>query len=444
MVRRRSLADHARKRHQPHVEDSVISEQLEQLVKPAVYAQLGYYRQLGLRERILSLPIMVAAVLTLVWRQVPSVQELTRMLAREDLLWSRAVSVAQASMSERFLSFPWELFERVVKAVVPVIEERYEARQQRPVSVGVGVAQQHFERIWIVDGSTLEALFRKLAVLQDVPLGQLAGKIEVVIDLVTRLPLQVWFDSNPYASESSFRSRLLQCISANSLVLLDRGFWDYQLFEHLIEMQAAFITRLKAGAKFEVLGCLSQSACHRDHLIRLGTGYQGNPILTLRWVEVRVGSLWYSYLTSVVDPQVLPPFVVADLYARRWRIEETFLTIKRLLGLSYLWTGSSNGIQLQIWATWLMYLMLVDLADAVADELKLPFESISLEMLYRGLYHFTRALDQGKATDPVTYFAAPENRDLGLVKRQRKKVPKLDLSPFPGSPQNPLTIAVSS
>jgi hypothetical protein len=82
------------------------------------------------------------------------------------------------------------------------------------------------------------------------------------------------------------------------------------------------------------------------------------------------------------------------------------LTIKRLLGLSYLWTGSINGSQLQIWATWLMYLVLVDLADAVADELQVPFESISIEMLYRGLYHFTRAFDQGKATDIVAYFAA--------------------------------------
>lgn len=307
MVRARSLPDHARKRHHPHVEDQVIAKQLEELVKPAVYAQLGYYRQLGLRERILTLPLMVAAVLTLVWRQVPSVHELTRMLAREDLLWSRAVNVSQSSVSERFLSFRWPLFERVVKAAVPVIEERFQHRQQRPLPIGVAFAQRHFEHLWIVEDSTLEALFRKLDVLQDVPLGQVAGKIEVGIDLVRRLPMPVWFDSNPYASESSFCSRLLKCIQANSLVLLDRGCWDYHLFEQLIKLQAAFITRLKAGAKFEVLRCLSQSTQHRDHLIRLGTGYQGNPILTRRWVEVRVGSTWYSSLTSVVDPQVLPP-----------------------------------------------------------------------------------------------------------------------------------------
>ena len=66
-------------------------------------------------------------------------------------------------------------------------------------------------------------------------------------------------------------------------------------------------------------------------------------------------------MTSVLDPYVLPPYVVADLYRRRWRIEAAFNTVKRLLGLSYLWTGSLNGIQLQIWGTWLFYAVLVDL-----------------------------------------------------------------------------------
>ena len=60
--------------------------------------------------------------------------------------------------------------------------------------------------------------------------------------------------------------------------------------------------------------------------------------------------------------------VVADLYGKRWRIEQAFNTVKRLLDLSYLWTGSINGIKLQIWGTWMFYAILVDLGDAVADE----------------------------------------------------------------------------
>ena len=83
----KSIRDHARNRTHPNVDNKVISRQLEQLLKPCVYNQLSCYRSLGMRARILSLPLMLAAVLTLVWRLVPSVRELNRMLARENLLW---------------------------------------------------------------------------------------------------------------------------------------------------------------------------------------------------------------------------------------------------------------------------------------------------------------------------------------------------------------------
>lgn len=46
------------------VEDEVIANQLEALLTPAITAQENYYRQLKLRDRILNLPLMVAAVLT--------------------------------------------------------------------------------------------------------------------------------------------------------------------------------------------------------------------------------------------------------------------------------------------------------------------------------------------------------------------------------------------
>ncbi|NEO65430.1 MAG: IS4 family transposase, partial [Moorea sp. SIO4G2] len=45
------------------------------------------------------------------------------------------------------------------------------------------------------------------------------------------------------------------------------------------------------------------------------------------------------------------------------------------------------------------------LADEVADELAMPFENISTEMVFRGLYHFAIAHHQGLATDPVTLTA---------------------------------------
>lgn len=65
-------------------------------------------------------------------------------------------------------------------------------------------------------------------------------------------------------------------------------------------------------------------------------------------------------------------------------------------------------------------LFYVDLGDAVADEMEVPFDSISKEMLHRGMQHFAVAYNKGKASDRVSYFAAPENQDLRVVKIRKK------------------------
>ncbi|MCO6453402.1 MAG: IS4 family transposase, partial [Caldilineales bacterium] len=398
--------DHVRGRQRPSENNEAIEERLQELLTPAVQSQLSYYRSLGMRSRILSLPLMVAAVLTLLWRQVPSVHELSRMLVREDLLWCTAVKVSQQALSQRFLSFPAELFERVYKDVLPTMKERWEQRQQRPLPLSIQVANAHFAHIWIADGSTLEALFRKLEALQEAGPSQLAGKMCMVIDLVRQLPVELWFSEQAQAFDTNFIPNLLALVKGKTLLILDRGFYDFQFFAALMAQGSDFITRVKSNSRIEIIRHLSSTDSVKDMIVQLGTGQNGAPILTVRMVEVRFGSTWYRYIASVLDPAILPPFVVADLYRRRWRIEDAFNTAKRLLNLSYLWTGSVNGIQLQIWATWLFYAVLVDLGDAVADAMTIPFDRISLEMLFRGLYHFAHAFSKGKASDPVVYFSA--------------------------------------
>jgi hypothetical protein len=83
--------------------------------------------------------------------------------------------------------------------------------------------------------STLEAVFRKLDSLSTAPKNQLAGKIGVVIDLVTRLPVEIWFEENAKASDMKFESDILNLVKPQTLILLDRGFCHYQFWQQLIE-----------------------------------------------------------------------------------------------------------------------------------------------------------------------------------------------------------------
>lgn len=90
--------DHAQKTHRPMLEDEEIASQLKDLLTPAIAAQASYYRQLGLRDRLLNLPLMIGAILTLIWRDVPGVTELTRMLARDRFLWCNPTKITQQAL----------------------------------------------------------------------------------------------------------------------------------------------------------------------------------------------------------------------------------------------------------------------------------------------------------------------------------------------------------
>ena len=81
----------------------------------------------------------------------------------------------------------------------------------------------------------------------------------------------------------------------------------------------------------------------------LGTG-RAQARYAVRLVRWRVGVRWYTYLSNVLEPQVLPLAEIARLYARRWDMELAFLTLKEHLGLHLLWTSKLVSILQQVWA----------------------------------------------------------------------------------------------
>jgi len=413
--------DHARRRNRPGPSEAQVAARLEALVLPALQGLGGAYRKLGLRQRVLTLPVLAASVLTMIWQQVPSVAELVRLLAREPLLWApQAIRVSEQGVNQRLRCLPASLFEQVVTAVLPELAARAKARPQRPPSAAVGRAQQHFGRLWAADASTLEALFRKVGLLRGLDVPPLAGKLWGLLDLVTLLPAHLWTGDDPQQNEKAGCPEVLTRTPEGSLLIFDMGFFAFPFFDDLTEAGSFFLTRLREKSAYTVVRTLGSGAGWRDTIIQLGV-YRSNPCRhALRLVEVRFHDVWYRYLTNVLDPAVLPPADVAELYRRRWHIESAFLTVKRLLGLSYLWTGAENGVQLQLWATWLLYAVLADLCDDLADHLLVPAERISQEMVFRGLYHYAVARAHGDPRSPVQYLAAPENADLDVLKRRRK------------------------
>lgn len=414
--------DHARRINAPHPSDSEIEAKLNELVKPAVFAELDHYRQLGLRNRLLNLPVMTALVLSLIWRRIPGVCTLQRMLARERLLWCTPRRVSQAALSERFLCFPAQLFERVLYAVIAALPER-SAQRRRPLPRPLAALQGRFPRIYALDGSTLEALFRKLKSLQ-APAGAagpaLAGQIQAVVEITTHVPVRLFFSDEAKRNDKLFLPEVLAWMVPQTMLVFDLGYFSFDFFDALTERGAYFVTRLREKISFRVEAVLVETPQLRQRIVHLGC-YRSNPSQhSVRLVEVYIEGHWRAYLTNILEPERLSAAEIVALYERRWKIERMFLEVKRLLGLAYLWVGSLNGICLQLYATFLFYAVLIDLCDEVAEEAGVALERVSVEMVYRGLYFYVGARAQGYAGSAAQYFVE-QGKDLGVFKRTRNR-----------------------
>jgi hypothetical protein len=318
----------------------------------------------------------------------------------------------------------------VLEAVIPEAQRRWQERQ-RPLLAEIAWALEQYEGVYVVDGSTLDALIRKIGLLKDLPTHPLAGRMTALLNLGSLLPAQIWYEEDPHAHDQRFWPQILAAIAVNTLLIFDMGYINFDLFAQMTLQNKRFITRAKSNMAFEFAYSIVESPRARDRVIWVG---QGDERQQLRLVEVLYRGKWYRYLTNELDPERLPTAYVVALYWRRWRIEDAYGIVKRLLGLAYFWCGAQNAVQLQVWATWLLYIVLIDLTDAVAEALHVPFANISIEMVYRSLYFFTQAHQRGVADDVVAYLAQEAKR-LGIIKRKRKTA-----KPDPLSLIKPLTV----
>lgn len=405
----------------PSVEE--IEKRLIAVLTPGAFAPLRMADQRSkLRERILTLPVMTAIVVSLVWRNIPSLAETLRVLAKEGLLWVEAtIKVSRQALSKRLEILPAGIFAQLFNEVISIIHQE---RQNSPLPRGQKKElwlkiKEHFGVVWIADGSTMEALRKKLKDVSEKAFI-LGGKMMMIVEAFTHLPIAAFYSENSNLNDKSFSDKLLEKLPIGGLLVFDLGFFSFLLFDSFTEAKKFFITRLRNKTSYKVVEVLSQGPRFRDSIIEVGL-YRSNPCqYRLRLVEVLWNGTWYRYLSNVLDPKILSAKEICELYRRRWRIEDAFNLTKRLLGLAYLWVGKSNGIQIQIYATWIFYAVLNDICQQVAIVLNQPLERISVEMVFRGFYHFSRAFQKGKS-DNLVLFLVENSALLSIVKAERKR-----------------------
>lgn len=416
--------DHARPRTMPAPTTAEFDAHLTLLVYPAALGIWDRVRGQRYRERVLTLPVMAGILLSLLWRQIPSISELKRVLGHEPLVWVERTTVSQQAISDRLETLPAALFADLWSEVTPILLER--AAQRPPAHAPVlADLDPGYERVWVLDSSRLEAIFKKSQAARASDGKQLGGTLTTVLDVGSHLPVQIWVDPSPTVNDRAIFPHLRERTPPGTILVLDRGYNSFAQFDAVTAQGSTVVGRWTANWRATVVETVRGEPELSDQIVRVGA-YRSSPCRhPLRRIGcVRAGS-WHWWVTTELDAQRLPAEQVIALYDQRWRIEETFFQVKRLLNLSYLWGSTPNVIAIQVWTTLLVYGVLVDLCAELGVALGVPVERISVEMTYRGLYHYARACQQGETRELVEWLSAPDQADLDLVKRVRTR-PKSD------------------
>ena len=144
------------------------------------------HRLIRMRQRLLTLPVIVAIMVSLVWRRVPSIAEVQKVLAREGLLGIAPLQVSPQAITKRLAVLPAAVLGQLLAEVCARLQAQAPPAVSHPRWAPV---RECFSLIALVDGSTLEALRKKTQVLREREGLVLGGKMMVMVEAFSHRPL---------------------------------------------------------------------------------------------------------------------------------------------------------------------------------------------------------------------------------------------------------------
>jgi hypothetical protein len=194
-------------------------------------------------------------------------------------------------------------------------------------------------RVKILDGNHLEATEHRLPELRTTWAAPLPGKGLVVLDQPTMTVTDILLTENGQAQERSLLPEVLPLVKSGELWLGDRNFCTLPFLLGLLSKDASFVIRQHGQLVGEPLGRRkAKGRCPTgwvfEQKLRLRTA--AGEVADVRRITVELdqptedGDTAIHILTNLPARQA-PARVVAELYRKRWTIEELFLQVAQTL-----------------------------------------------------------------------------------------------------------------
>ena len=148
-------------------------------------------------------------------------------------------------------------------------------------------------------------------------------------------------------------------IAANSIYVLDRGYFCYDFLHKINENEAFFVTRTKSNTLYRVVKRNSKDgeSIKADWIITV-TGQKSDDYPENLRIVKYYDSETKRTFEFITNNFALSAKTIADIYKSRWDIELFFKWIKQNLKIKSFLGTSENAVKIQIWSAMLLYLLI--------------------------------------------------------------------------------------
>jgi len=263
---------------------------------------------------------------------------------------------AKSTMSDGNKNRSWQVFELLYFRLLKHYEQVLKTKHRTDI-----IEQVKHQAIKIIDSTTI-GLCLSLFNWAKFRTAKGGIKIHTCWDDTLQIPDMVNITEAAIHDSKGFEQQVFR---KDTIIVEDRGYFDFSLMQARIKAQNTFVTRTKNNTVYQVIRELELPDEKDHHIIKdelivltgtkaIATGINKNTLRRTAVYDERNDKV----IVIITNQLTWDAATIAALYKKRWDIELFFKALKQHLQVKTFIGTSENAVKSQIYVALIMYLLL--------------------------------------------------------------------------------------
>lgn len=288
------------------------------------------------------------------------------------------------------------------------------------------LARRFGGRVWMLDGSSLDQVARRLKVLWNDRRVPIPGMVVAFYDLCRGRLARLRHTRELQPQEGPCARALMAEVPAGTLVVGDRLYGQPIFLASASANGVSMLVRRSRKVNFVPEKRLSHrrvgGAQIEEWIGTFGT-HPDTKAQHVRLIRSRQGRRCFELVTNVLASEQLGAEEALDLYRKRWQVERLFFELKEVLNLHRFYAGNLNAVAMQIYAAAIVHLAFKAAQARIARSAGIEPETLSAQKLFPRVAAASTSLATAELTftaiqraNPGVRLKKPDWRDMPFAR----------------------------